>query len=129
MQTAYMRIEWEILNLHYFQLSFHNPLCYGTCPFLGFYFTLFLFIPFTMLVGWMVHVHSIKLSFNLVLGAPPPILAIYGNILICYIDTPWLNIVKSLNINILGITLFSVVLGSVASYHLYWCNDISFIFL
>ena len=54
--------------------------------FVGFYIPL-IFRPFIMLVGFMVHVHSIKCPFRLVLGSPIPILASFGNPILWFIDS------------------------------------------
>ena len=42
-------------------------------------------------------------------GGPPQILAISGNILLRFIDTPVFNIIISLNITIVGVSYFIVV--------------------
>ena len=78
-----------------------------------------------MLVVWMVHVHSIKIPFHIVLGTPIPILAIYGNIIVWIIDSLGLNIVKNLNITLVGVPYFSVGagMGSVTSYSLDCCKE------
>ena len=64
-----------------------------------------------MLVGWIIHVHPIKFLFRIVLGEPPPILAISGNNVLWFLDSPGFNIVKSLNINRVGVPSFSVGVG------------------
>ena len=76
----------------------------------------------------MVHVNYIKCLFHLVLGAPIPILAISGNIVLLFLDYPRFKIFKYLNINIVGVPSFSVDtgLGSVTSYSLRYFKDRSF---
>ena len=86
---------------------------------LSLYITLFLFRPFIMFIVWMVHVHSIKFTFHIVLGAPTPILYISVNIFLWFIDTPWLNIFKSLNVTIVGFPSFSTGEGMVSVYSYY----------
>ena len=65
----------------------------------------------------MVHVHAIKFTTHLVLGAPPPILAISSDLLLCFLDVTGLKVVKSLNKNLVGVNFFSVIecLGYVPS--------------
>ena len=125
-KNASVRTEWGILCLHYFHLSFHNPLYAGTCNFYRLLSSHFFFSSPIMFIWWMFHLNSIKFPFHLVLGAPPPILAIHGNILLWFIDTPWFNIVKYLNISIFIIISFSfgACIGSVNSYSLDWCKEI-----
>ena len=81
-----------------------------------------------MFVRWVVHVHSIKFPFHIVLGSTPPILAISGNLFLLFLDTPGFKIVKSINITIDGVPYFSVgeCLGSVKYYSLDCCKDKSF---
>ena len=83
-----------------------------------------------MLVVCMVHVHSKKIPFHPVLGAPPPILVISGNIFSRYLDSPGFNIVKSLNITLVGVPSFSVCagLGSVTYLSLRYCKARSLVF-
>ena len=59
----------------------------------------------------MVHVHAIKFNFHIVLGAPPPILAISSNIFPLFLDEPGFNIGYYLSINVVGIHFFSVGAG------------------
>ena len=59
----------------------------------------------------MAHVHSMKFPFPFLLGAPPPILAISGNIFFRFIDFPGFNIVKYLKITIVVIPYFIVGAG------------------
>ena len=66
-----------------------------------------------MLVGWMVYVHFIIFLFGIVLWSPSPILDISGNLFLWFIDSPGFNIIKSLNINLVGFTSFSVGEGLV----------------
>ena len=89
-----------------------------------------LFVPFIMLVVWMVHVHPIKIPFHPVLGAPPPILAISGNIFSRYLDSQGFNIVKSRNTTLVGFPSFSVGagLGSVTYFSLKYCKARSLVF-
>ena len=72
--------------------------------FLGFYLTLIFFIPFIMFSYWMVHLHSIKFTFHLVIGAPPPILDIYVNIFLWFLDSPVFKIVNFLKTTIVGVS-------------------------
>ena len=62
-----------------------------------------------MFTVWMVNIHSIKFTFYLVLGVPPPILAISGNISLWFLDRPGLKIVKSLNITLFGVPFLVLV--------------------
>ena len=55
----------------------------------------------------MFHVYLIKISFHIVLGVPPPVLDISGNIFFRFNDSPRLNTVKSVNINLLEVPSFS----------------------
>ena len=104
------------LHLHYFQLSYHHPWFSVTCLFVGSYFPMLLLSPFIMIVVWMAHVNSKRNTFRIVFGEPIQILAI--------------NIVKYLNITIVGLPYFSVCEGlvSVTSSSLDCCNYRSFIF-
>ena len=97
----------------------------------GFYIPLFFFIPFIMIVGWMVHVNSIKFPFHPVFGLPIPILAIYGNITLLFIESTGFNIVKSLNKTLFGSPSFFVDagLGSVTSSSLNFFKNISLVLL
>ena len=69
---------------------------------------------------WMVHVYYIKSTFYILLGAPPPVLAFFGNILFIFIDSPGIKIDKYLKITLIGVPYFSVGagLGSVTSHSL-----------
>ena len=129
MQTVSVRTEWVIFHFYYFQLSFQNPFYAGNCPFLVLSIHLFFLSSLIVLVVWMVHVHFISFPLHLVLGAPPPILAISGNILLLFIDSPGFNIGKSFNITLVGVTSFSVGsgMGSVNSSYLHCCKDRIFI--
>ena len=84
-----------------------------------------------MLIGWMVRVDSIKFPFRIFLGAPIPILAISGDIMFWFVDSPLFNIFKSLNITLVGYPSFSVGtgMGSVTSSSLDCFKDKSFVFL
>ena len=62
-----------------------------------------------MFFGCIFCVYSIKFPFCLVIGSPPPILAIYGNLFLWFIEYPWFKIVKSLNITLVGVTYFFLV--------------------
>ena len=64
-----------------------------------------------MFIGWMVHVHSIKFPFHLVSVAPPPILGIYCNIYLWYLDMLVFNIFKFLSIILVGVPSLSVSEG------------------
>ena len=101
------------------------------CPFVGLSLPMFFFSPFIMLFVWVVHVHFIKVSFRIVIGAPPPILNIPGNIFIWFIETTRLNIVNLLKIILVGVPSFSVgvSLSYVTSSSLYFFKDRSFILL
>ena len=74
----------------------------------------------------MVCVYFIKFPFHIVLGAPPPILAKSGNLLLLFLEYPRLNIVKSLNITLVEVPYFSVGagMGSVPYSSLECCNNI-----
>ena len=80
--------------------------------FVGFSLHMFLFRPLVMFVNWMVHVYYIKFPFRHVLGSPIPILAIPGYIILWFLDSPGLNMVKSLNISLVGVPSFIVVVGT-----------------
>ena len=131
-QTESMRTEWFFPHFQRFQLSFNNPLYNETWQFFRNY--LFLFFSSdhsSIFVGWMFHVTSIKCPFRIMLGAPPQILAVYGNVLLWFIKSLWFHIVKSLNITLVEVPSFfvGVGLGSVASSSYKYCKDISFVFL
>ena len=64
---------------------------------------LFFFIPFIMIVGWMVHINSIRSPFHLVLGSPIPILAISHGIILWFIESPGFKIVKPLIITLVEV--------------------------
>ena len=74
---------------------------------------------------------SIKPTFHLVIRAPPPILAISGNILLWFLDTPGFNIVKSLNISLVWVPSFTVGadMVSIISSFLNFCKDRGSVFL
>ena len=103
----------------------------GTAIFKGLTIPLLFFSPFIVFVGWMVYVHPIKFPFHLVLGAPPPILDISGNIFLWFIDSPGFKIVKSLSITLVGFTYFYIGagLGYVTSSSLKCWKDRSFVFI
>ena len=63
------------------------------------------------------------------IGEPPPILAISGNILLLFIDYPGFKIVKSLNIALVRIPSFSIGagLGYVKSSSFNCCKEILFV--
>ena len=67
----------------------------GHALFVGFSIRLCFFIPFTMLVGWMVHVHSINFTFYIVLGVPPSIFSFSVNIFLWFIDSPGFKILST----------------------------------
>ena len=78
-----------------------------------------------MFISLVVHVHSIKFTLHLILGATPPIMAIYGNIFIWFIDTSGFIIVKYLNITLVWVPSFSVGpgLGYFTSSSLNCCKN------
>ena len=92
--------------------------------FVGFSISIFFFLTFSMLSGWIVHVHYIKFPFHIVLGAPISILEIYSNLILWFLDYPGLNIFKSLNITIVGVPSFIVgkCLGCVISSFFNCCK-------
>ena len=63
------------------------------------------------------------------IGEPPPILAISGNILLLFIDYPGFKIIKSLNIALVRIPSFSIGagLGYVKSSSFNCCKEILFV--
>ena len=74
---------------------FTIPCTLGPSLFVGLSLPLFFFIPFIMLVGWMVHIHYINFPFHILLGSPISILTIPSNIIFLLLDSPGFNIVKS----------------------------------
>ena len=96
----------------------------GPDLFVGFYIPIFFFNPFIMIFGWIVHMNSIKFTFHLVLGSPIPILALSGNLILWHIVSLWFNVVKSLNITLVGVPSFSVGAGLdyFASSYLKFCK-------
>ena len=70
--------------------------------FVGLYLFLFVLTPFIMFFGWMVNIHTIKFTLNIVLGTPPPSVAVTSNIFLKLLDAPILKIVKSLKISFIG---------------------------
>ena len=97
---------------------FNIPCSLRSDLFLGIYLNLFLFTPFIMLVVWMVNVNPMNFHFHIVIGAPIPILAIFGNPILWFIEYTGSKIVKSLNITLVGVLYFSVGadMGSVTYY-------------
>ena len=81
-----------------------------------------------MMIGWMVHVHSIKFPFRVVLMLPIPIFDISVNIFLWFIGSPGFNIVNSFNITLVRAPSFSfgVGLGYVASSSLKCFKDRGF---
>ena len=79
----------------------------GPALFAGFSLPLFFFSTFIMIFGCMVDIHSINFLFRIVLGEPPPILAISGNVFLWFIDSPGFKIFKLLNIILFGLPYFS----------------------
>ena len=71
----------------------------------------FFFGQLIMLVGCIFLEHLIKFPFRIVIGTPPPILSISGNILFWYLDMQWFNIVRFLIITLVGLPYYSVVVG------------------
>ena len=130
MKTVYVSTEWVIFCLHHFHFSSQYPFYSGGFPFCRILSSCVFFLPFIMLIGCMFHAHAIKFPINLMLGAPPPILAISSNTVPWFLDVPGFNVVNFLNITIFGIPHFSVIagLGYVSSSSLYFFNDISFSF-
>ena len=118
----------EFLTSTTSSLFFTTPSTLVPALFLVFSLPLFIFRPLIILVGWTVHVNSIKFTFHIVLGAPTPILSISSNIFLWFLDKPGLKIVKSLDINLVGVPSFFVVsgLGSCTSSSLDCCKDRSF---
>ena len=116
-----------------FSWVFTIPCSLGISHFVGFYICLLLFGPFIVFVVWMVHVHSIKFAFHIVLVYPIPILAISGNIILWFLYTPGFKTVYYFNIALVGIPYFSVVvgagLGSITSSSLNCCKYRSLVFL
>ena len=99
--------------------------------FVGLSLPLFFFVPFIMIIGWVVHVYYIKFPFRIVPGGPIPILDISGNIILWFIDSPGFNIFKSPNITLFWVPYLSVgaVLGSVTSSYLNFFKDLFFVFI
>ena len=130
-KTSYVRTEWDFFHFQYFQLSFHHPLYTSTWLFVGLSLPLFFFVPFIMIIGWVVHVYYIKFPFRIVPGGPIPILDISGNIILWFIDSPGFNIFKSPNITLFWVPYLSVgaVLGSVTSSYLNFFKDLFFVFI
>ena len=120
-------------NENIFSWVFTITCTLGPDLFVGFYIPLILLKPFNMFVFWMVYVHFIKFPLHIVLGAPTPILTISSNIILLFTDSPWSNIVKSLNITLVGVPYFSVGvcagLVSVTFSSLNCCKNRSFGFL
>ena len=83
----------------------------GNELFVGLYITLFSFRPFLIHVGCIVRVNSVKFPFHIVIGSPPTVLAIAGNISFWFLYTPGFKIFNSLNITIFGVPYFSVGAG------------------
>ena len=110
---------------------FTIPFYLGPPLFVGLFLPLLFFSPFIVIIVWMVHVYSIEFPLNLVIGAPIPILAISGNLILWFLDSPGLKIVKFLKINIIVVPSFSVDtgLGSVTYSSLNCYKDRSFILI
>ena len=88
---------------------FTIPCSMGPDVFVGFSLPLTFFVTFIMLIFWMIHVHSIKFLFHIVIRAPIPILAISGNYILWFIEYPGFKIVKCLNITLVRVTSFFLV--------------------
>ena len=93
--------------------------------FLDYYLLLFFFSPFIVFIGWIFSVHFIKFLFHILLGAPPPIFSISGNIFPWFLDTPVFNVVKSLNITIVWVSklIFGEGLSYVTASSLEFCKE------
>ena len=100
----------------------------GPSLFVAFSINLFFFSLFIVLVVWMVHINSIKFPFRIVLGAPPPILSISGNIFFRFLESSGFNIVNPLYITLVGVPSFSFGMGicSITSSSLNCYKDRSF---
>ena len=107
-QTASMRTEWSCSTSNIYSWVFTIPCSQGAALFVGFSIPQILFSPFIMIFGWMVHVHSIKFIFHIVLGAPIPILSISGNNILWFIDYQGFNFFFPLNITMVEVPSFSV---------------------
>ena len=79
----------------------------------------------------MVYVNYVKFNIHIVIGALPPILAIYSNIVIWFINAPVSKVVKSTNMTSFGVPSFSVsaILGSIYPPSLDFWKDRRFLFL
>ena len=110
---------------------FTAPFSLELTLFIGLSLPIFFFGLFIILVGWMVHVHYIKFPFHIVLGSPIPILVISGTHILWFLDSPIFNMVKSLNITLVGVPYFSVGagMGSMTNFYLNCCKDRSFFFI
>ena len=87
---------------------FTIPCTLGPTLFVGFSLPLVFFIKFIISIWWVVHVNFIKLPLHHTIGSPLPIFGVSGNILLWFIDTPGLYIVRSLNITLVRVPYFSV---------------------
>ena len=129
-QTASGSKKWVIYASTIYIWVYNISSTLGPAIFLGFSLTLFFFFLLIMFIVWMCHVHAIKFTIHLVIGSPP-ILAIYSNIVIWFLDAPGLKIRNFLNLNLVRVTSFSVIagVGSVSSSSLEFYKDINFVFL
>ena len=111
-------------------VEFYNYLYAGTYPFGRLLYSSVFFGPFTMLIGWVVHVYSTESPFRVVLGAPLLILAISSNTFLIFIYTSVFKIVKALSITLVEFPYFSVSvgLGSINSSSLEYFMNRSFVF-
>ena len=120
MHITFARIKRGFFYFYHFHLSFHHTLYAKTCTFCS-------------IISSYDFIHTIQNAccmygsstihdppFQPDLGAPPPILVISGNIFSRYIDSPEFNIVKSLNITLVGVLYFIIGagLGSVTYFYL-----------
>ena len=105
-----------------FSLVFDIPCTMGSTLFIGLSLRLIFFSLFIMLVWYMVHLHSIKFPFRIVIGEPPPILVVSSNLFLWFIDASGFKVGYSLNRTLVGVPSLSVGASlCVGSYSSLYC--------
>ena len=110
--SAQYRLNIWVQNEEFFTSTSYNlvfkiPSTFGPALFIGFSISMLFLILFNMLVGWVIHVHSIKFPFHLVLGEPSPKLALCSNLFLWFLDTTGFNIFNYLKVIIVGVLSFN----------------------
>ena len=110
---------------------FHYSLYVGTCPFCNLISSYDFLCPFVVFIVWMAHVHVLKFTINLVIWAPPSIVAISKNLVLWFIYARVFKFHKYLYKTLVLFPYFSVItsLGCFSSSSLYCFKYRSFVFI